>query len=138
MRSQEDYRIDLSEPVSIGSGGQAQSKQGFDLTKFEVNWEQQIATCPQGKVSKGWKDGRDSYGNPIIHVSFSSRDCSACPVRSQCTRSKLQHVVTAAVNVVRAIDWLDDVPLAKARQSHFARLAPAKSGSGSSNAWISH
>ncbi len=29
-----------------------------------------------------------SYGNPVIHVSFSARDCTACPVRSRCTRSK--------------------------------------------------
>jgi transposase len=193
LRSQEDYSIDLFGPVSTGSGWQAQSKQGFDLTQFKVDWEQQIATCPQGKVSTGWKDGRDSYGNPIIHVSFSARDCTACRVRSRCTRSKraprelslklpkeyaalqqarerqttetfkqqfairagvegtisqavrgfqlrncryiglakthLQHVMTAAaMNVVRAINWLEGVPLAKARQSHFARLAPAKSG----------
>ena len=148
-------------------------------------------TCPRKKHSQSWTDGQDSYGNPVIHISFSSRDCSACPVRSLCTRSKraprelslklpeeyealqrarerqttetfkqqfaiwariegtisqavrgfelrhcryiglakthLQHIVTAtAMNVVRAINWLDGVPLAKARQSHFARLAPIK------------
>jgi transposase len=124
-------------------------------------------------------------------VGFSSRDCSTCPVRSQCTRSKrspreltlklpeeyqalqqarerqttdefkqhfairagvegtisqavrgfdvrhcryiglakthLQHVVTAAaMNVVRVVNWLEGVPLAKTRQSHFSGLAPPK------------
>jgi transposase len=44
-------------------------------------------------------------------------------------KTHLQHVVTAAaMNVVRAINWLEGVPLAKARQSHFAKLAPAKRG----------
>jgi transposase len=43
-------------------------------------------------------------------------------------KTHLQHVVTAAaMNVVRVINWLEGVPLAKARQSHFARLAPVKS-----------
>jgi transposase len=134
-----------------------------------------------------------SYGNPVIHVSFSARDCTACPVRSRCTRSKqaprelslklpeeyealkrarerqtteafkqqfairagaegtisqavrgfeirhcryaglakthLQHVMTAAaMNVVRVINWLEGVPLAKARRSHFAQLAPHRRG----------
>jgi len=134
-----------------------------------------------------------SYGNPVIHVSFSARDCTARTVRSRCTRSKraprelslklpeeyealkrarerqttevfkqqfairagaegtisqavrgfeirhcryaglakthLQHVMTAAaMNVVRVINWLEGVPLAKARRSHFAQLAPHKRG----------
>ncbi|PSN20575.1 hypothetical protein C7271_01455 [filamentous cyanobacterium CCP5] len=44
-------------------------------------------------------------------------------------KTHLQHILTAAaMNVVRVINWLDDVPLAKTRQSHFARLAPVKSG----------
>jgi transposase len=193
MKSQQDYGIDLYGPVSNGSGWQSQSETGFDLTQFEVDWQRQVVKCPDGKQSQGWKDGQDGYGNPVIHVSFSTRDCSACPVRSRCTRSKraprelslklpeeyevlkrarerqtteifkqqfairagvegtisqavrgfeirhcryvglakthLQHVITAAaMNVVRVTNWLEEVPLAKARRSHFARLAPPRSG----------
>lgn len=193
MKSRQEYDIDLYGPVSTGSGWQAQSEKGFDLTQFEVDWQRQVVKCPAGKQSQGWKDGQDSYGNPVIHVSFSARDCTACPVRSRCTRSKraprelslklpeeyevlkrarerqtteafkqqfairagvegtisqavrgfeirhcryvglakthLQHVMTAAaMNVVRVINWLEGVPLATARRSHFAQLAPPRSG----------
>ena len=44
-------------------------------------------------------------------------------------RRSLAHVITAAaMNVVRAVNWPEGVPLAKTRQSHFARLAPDKAG----------
>jgi len=44
-------------------------------------------------------------------------------------KTHLQHVMTAAaMNVVRVINWLEGVPLAKARRSHFAQLAPPRSG----------
>lgn len=44
-------------------------------------------------------------------------------------KTHLQHVITAAaMNVVRVVNWLEGVPLAKTRQSHFAKLAPIKSG----------
>lgn len=193
VKSKQEYNIDLYGPVSTGAGWQSQSEQAFDLTKFQINWQRQVVKCPQGKRSQSWKDGRDGYGQPIIHVSFSARDCSRCRVRSQCTRAKqaprelslklpeefqalqqarerqttvafkqqfairagvegtvsqavrgfemrhcryiglakthLQHVMTAAaINVVRVINWLEGVPLAKARRSHFAKLAPVGRG----------
>lgn len=191
QHSQAEYKIDLFGPVSTGSGWQAQAGQGFDLSHFKINWKRQVAKCPQGKYSRDWKVGQDSYGNSVIHVGFRERDCAKCPVRSQCTRAKiapreltlklpqdyqilqqarirqatdefkqqytvragvegtisqavrgfavrhcryvglakthLQHILTAAaMNVIRAVNWLEGVPLAKARQSRFAKLASAK------------
>ena len=42
-------------------------------------------------------------------------------------KTRLQHILTAAaINVVRAVNWLEGVPLAKARQSRFAKLAPVR------------
>jgi transposase len=39
-------------------------------------------------------------------------------------KTHLQHVITAvAINLVRTIAWLNEVPLAQTRQSHFAALA---------------
>jgi transposase len=41
-------------------------------------------------------------------------------------RTHLQHVATAAaMNVDRLINWLDEVPRAQTRRSHFAALDPA-------------
>jgi transposase len=193
LSSQKDYEIELYGPVSEGSGWQAQTEGAFDLSCFQIAWSKQQVKCPKKKVSRSWKAGQDGYGNPVIHVQFSGRDCTPCKARSRCTKSKrapreltlkpfeayqalqqardrqatesvqqgfairagvegtisqavrgfevrqcryigfakthLQHVITAAaMNVVRVINWLDDVPLAQTRQAHFARLAPVKSG----------
>ena len=39
-------------------------------------------------------------------------------------KSYLQHILTAAaINLVRVFAWLEEVPLAKTRSSHFALLA---------------
>ena len=44
-------------------------------------------------------------------------------------KTHLQHVLIAtAINVVRAIRWLEQEPLAQTRQSHFARLYAAAPG----------
>jgi transposase len=38
-------------------------------------------------------------------------------------KTRLQHlVIAAAINVKQAVNWLSGVPLAQARQSHFAAL----------------
>ena len=41
-------------------------------------------------------------------------------------KTPIQHVATAAaVNICRLTNWLNEVPLANTRRSHFAALAPA-------------
>ncbi|MEU4225282.1 transposase [Nonomuraea sp. NPDC026600] len=44
-------------------------------------------TCPSGKTSIRWaiEPGRDKSE---IRVEFSQRDCSRCPVKAECTRSR--------------------------------------------------
>jgi transposase len=37
-------------------------------------------------------------------------------------KTHLQHLLTAAIDFVPVAEWLDDVPLAKARQSSFVTL----------------
>jgi hypothetical protein len=39
---------------------------------------------------------------------------------------KVYILTAAAMNVVRAVNWLEGVPLAKARQSQFAKLTPVE------------
>jgi transposase len=85
--SQRDYQIDLFGPVALNAKWQAKEGLGFDLSHFRVNWKRKVVYCPQGKRSRLWKNSHDSYGKPIIHVEFRKRHCSACPVRSQCTRA---------------------------------------------------
>jgi transposase len=186
--SQKDYQIDLFGPVALNGKWQAKEGAGFDMSHFRVNWKRKVVYCPQGKRSNVWKNSHDSYGKPVIRVEFRKSHCSACPVRSQCTRSKvhsrgltlmiqedyealayarqrqttedfkkqyalrsgiegtisqgvrgfslrqcryvglakthLQHILTAAaINLERIYAWLEEIPLAKTRVSHFEKLA---------------
>ena len=42
------------------------------------------------------------------------------------SKAHFQHLATAAaMNLVRVIAWLEGIPLARTRQSHFVKLAPA-------------
>jgi len=67
---------------------QTRTEAAFDLTRFAVNWQQQTVTCPQGKQSISWSPLADHDKRPGFKVNFSSLDCTAWPVRSQCTRAK--------------------------------------------------
>ena len=86
-QSERDYQIDLFGPVGTNGGWQARAGQGFDLSHFQIDWDKKKVSCPQGKKSRSWKKGKDSYGNPIIHVEFRQNECKECPVRSLCTRA---------------------------------------------------
>ncbi len=186
--SQRDYQIDLFGPVAENAKWQAKEGKGFDMSHFRVNWKRKVVYCPQGKRSRFWKNSHDSYGKPVIRVEFRKNHCLACPVRSQCTRSKdnprgltlmiqedyealangrqrqktaefkkeyslrsgregtisqgvrgfhlrqcryiglektrLQHILTAAaINLERIYAWLEGIPLAKTRISHFEKMA---------------
>ena len=189
--SQRDYQIDLFGPVAENAKWQAKAGKGFDMSHFRVNWKRKAVYCPQGKRSRLWKNSRDAYGKPIIHVEFRKSHCSACPARSQCTRAPinprgltlmiqedyealtfarerqktaefkqeyslrsgiegtisqavrgfhlrkcryvglvkthLQHILTAAaINLERIYAWLEGIPLAQTRVSHFEKMAHQK------------
>ena len=86
VTSQEDG-IDLIGPVTVDRSWQAKAGQGFDGGCFQIDWEHEQVTCPQGKQSTRWRPWRDTRGKDIIQVTFAEEDCRACPSREQCTRS---------------------------------------------------
>jgi transposase len=81
--------IELVGPVAQDSSWQAKAGQGFDLSHFQIDWERQQATCPQGRLSRAWRPIEDPYHNAVIHVEFAIKDCKACPVHDLCTQSKV-------------------------------------------------
>ena len=89
VRSQTDYDLDLVGPVPPDNSWQAQAKQGFAVSCFQIDWLNQQVTCPTGKVSRSWGAGQDQRGNEVITVHFAPADCLACPVRVCCTRARL-------------------------------------------------
>jgi transposase len=189
IESQANHGIDLLGPVHRDPSWQARTAGAFDVSCFEVAWEQKSVTCPQGQQSVAWHLSKDAKGESVVQILFDKATCQACAVRSHCTRGQrsgrsltlrypaerhemlqiartrqateafrtayrkragiegtfsqalriadlrhtryigiqkthLQHLATAAAtNILRVINWLNELPLAPTRTSRFAALA---------------
>jgi hypothetical protein len=86
--AQPEYGIELLGPVAEDPSWQARAGQGFALNDFSIDWQAQIATCPQSQTSSCWSESQDRLGHPVVHVRFPPAACRACEVREQCTRSQ--------------------------------------------------
>jgi transposase len=87
VESQFEHGLRLVGPVRPDVSWEAQSNQGFDISRFTIDWESKRVTCPEGKTSVLWKPGQDRWGNEVIHTEFARRECLACPSRPLCTRA---------------------------------------------------
>lgn len=83
VSSQQDYGIRLVGPTLADNSWQARAGQGFDVAHFQLDWQAEVATCPQGQHSSRW-----SRAGERIEVVFAPQGCADCPVRQQCTHSQ--------------------------------------------------
>jgi transposase len=88
VSSRKEYQVDLFGPIRSDNSWQAREKGAFDITQFQINWDNQTITCPMGKTSSNWGPGKGPRGKSTIQVQFRKKDCFVCEVRQQCTRSK--------------------------------------------------
>ena len=109
VRSEKEYGVDLCGPVRLDPSWQAKDDTAFDMTCFVIDWDAQQVTCPQGKVSNSWYV-RTEKGLPVIQARFSGKDCTTCPTRAQCTRSK------ASARVLTFKEQVEHEALQAARQ----------------------
>lgn len=186
LQSRQDYGIDLIAPARGGNDWQSKAKQGFDCHHFAINWDSQTTQCPAGHNSAGWTKAIDRYGNELIKIKFSRKDCQNCELKAYCTKNDcrtitvqpkerylalrearvrqegeefkekyklragiegtisqgvrgfgmrrtryrgmkkthLEHLIIAStINLRRYLAWLEEIPLARTRTSHFAALA---------------
>ena len=86
--SQREYGVELLGPTRPDYTWQARAAQGCDVSHFPIDWEQHQATCPGGCTSSSWSPAVDAYGNEVIKMKFSRKDCHACPHRVHCTRAQ--------------------------------------------------
>jgi transposase len=91
VHSRRDYAVELLGPTRRDQRWQARAAEGFGMEHFVVDWDQQCATCPQGKMSSEWVPRVDVRGNDNIYIRFSASDCGPCPSRTQCTRSQAKY-----------------------------------------------
>lgn len=86
VAGQTTFHLELVGPTPPVPGWQAQAHQGFDVTCFALDWDNQRATCPTGKPSYSWRTRtKDDY--EAVEVSFAAADCTPCPQRQACTHA---------------------------------------------------
>lgn len=81
------HGVELVGPLPPDSAWQARAPEAFDLTRFSIDWEHRQVVCPNGAVSRNWKDTSNADGLPIVQATFKLPDCGPCPDRPRCTRS---------------------------------------------------
>lgn len=59
-----------------------------DKSAFQIDLEQQSATCPQGHTVTG-TPGPRQHGQPTLQFTFARATCEACPLFKRCVRSKV-------------------------------------------------
>ena len=84
--SSQQMGVDVVGPVRADTSWQAQTEGAFDLTWFEIDWEQKRAQCPMGNVTRYWNEGTGKHGKPNVTTAFNPTDCRACDCLSRCTR----------------------------------------------------
>ena len=91
---------------------QAKAGKGYAVADFQLDWENQRATCPQGKQSACWVKSRAPYGMEICYIWFHKKDCAVSAVRTDCTRNKTQRRAIT----VNAQPYHEAIQAARARQ----------------------
>jgi transposase len=85
--SKKNYGVDLYGPTRPDYKWQAREKTGFEAAAFTIDWENEQATCPEGKKSLSWSPAIDRQNNKVVKIKFSGKDCMPCPSRDLCIRS---------------------------------------------------
>jgi transposase len=114
VTSQREYNVDLLGPMRADCKWQAQAAQGFDASQFQIDWEQQRATCPGGYTSLSWTPAVDDRTNEVVKIKFSMKDCQPCASRVHCTRAKRRTIT------VRRQDHHIALQAARARETSAA------------------
>lgn len=87
VTSRDQHNIDLVGPINDDYAWQAKQSHGFDLTQFQIDWDQQRVWCPCGHASIRWCQTTSlARKRPMIHIDFDPADCQPCPERARCTR----------------------------------------------------
>jgi transposase len=87
VQSQQEQGISLIGPTHPDTSWQARVEGAYDQSQFQIDWDNQQVTCPQGQRSAVWREPTDP-SNSSIWVFFSSKVCRPCLARARCTRMK--------------------------------------------------
>lgn len=93
VESTEKYQVELFGPTRLNPSWQTREG-GYDSTQFQIDWDKQIATCPEGKQSHYWyqhQAGGARYPRSAVLIKFKVNDCRDCLSRTKCVRNKAGH-----------------------------------------------
>lgn len=62
LYSRDTHGIDLIGPVHVDPSWQARTPGAYDASSFQIDWEHQTVTCPQGQHNERWNEGKDAKG----------------------------------------------------------------------------
>src|SRR5215207_7432719 len=85
--SKQNYGVDLYGRTRPDYKWQAREGSGFEAAAFTIDWENEVAICPEGKQSLSWTPAIDRQDTKVMKIKFSGKDCMPCPSRDLCIRS---------------------------------------------------
>ncbi|MEL6263617.1 MAG: IS1182 family transposase [Cyanobacteria bacterium J06626_6] len=80
------HQIEMVGPTRKNASWQSRTEGAYDETLFDIDWEAQRVTCPEGKYSQTWKTFVKGDNRTYIQTRFSKKDCLACDALYDCTR----------------------------------------------------
>jgi transposase len=87
VESADRFGVALVTPILADVSAQARAGGGFDAAAFDIDFDAQRVSCPQGQVSSSWSPAQQR-GTETIVVKFDTDTCRPCPVRARCTTAK--------------------------------------------------
>lgn len=84
----QQHGVDVVGPMTATTRRQQTEGVGYAAEDFQIDWERQVAICPQGQASAGWTP-TEAAGKPCIRIHFRAKICRDCPVRAACTSAKI-------------------------------------------------
>jgi transposase len=84
----QDKGITLIGPPRKDKSWQAKIEGAYDHSYFQIDWEKQQVTCPNGKLSRSWTTRHRRAGQPCGWVYFHEKDCRTCSVKQLCTKDR--------------------------------------------------
>jgi transposase len=88
VEAREHYQVEVIGPIPADHQWQAKARTGFDVSRFAVDWDARVVTCPRGRTSVRWSEPHTARGLTMSRVEFTANDCTVCPVRPQCTQAR--------------------------------------------------
>ncbi len=89
-------------PVGLDTSWQQRAHSGYGKDDFAIDWQGQVATCPQGQQSVGWTAPQQWRSRDTVIIRFAAATCRACRVQEQCTQGKGGRRLTLTAPAVHA------------------------------------